>query len=1139
MDNIVVALDRFIRDYYKNLVVRGSLQSVALMGSLFLVAVLSEHWGWFPSAVRGVLFWTLLFVALIAVGWLVVRPWLKMHRLGHRISREQAAKIIGQHFPEVDDKLLNLLQLMGDAPPDADDNHNLLLACIEQKRLQLQPVTFKEAINFRFNRRLLKYAVPPIAVIAVLLMCAPHTVTDPSQRIIHYGSVFERPAPFSFEVCNPLLSCLQGNDFTLEVTTHGEAQPSEVDILLPQRTHRMKVVGNNRFQFTFRQVQTDIYFTLSGGGVNSAPMVIDVDKRPTVSSLQLHITPPSYTGLAASKIEAVGDATVPEGSVLQWNIITQEADSVSLGIICPSIVRINTHAVQRGATRFSHTATASVNYFITAQKSARNGQTTTTDTMTYGLAVVPDAFPQISVTEAIDSAFPDRRIFVGRIADDYGFSGLRFCNVVQSIDALSVPDTTSVGLAISTDANQEFYFTFNTAALALQPGDRLTYWFEVSDNDALHGAKTSRSQPFELLVPTEGEIAQKIERNSSEATSRASAQLSALQQMQREIDNMIRQLIDKKNLDWQDRQNLRQLAEKQRAVQQQMQQVRQQMQENRRLEEKYLTPNEELVKKQQELDRLMNEVMDEKMKQTLNEIDRLLHEADKQKVQQQLEQLKTDNKSLEQQLDQNIELMKRLELEKQTEQAIEKLNQMAEEQRQLSEQTRQSTHADTNIQKRQSQLNQRFEQTKQEIERLEQEHKTLNKDSRFEISDTLKQQIERHQQKATQQLQKGKNQQAADEQHDAAEKMKKMADDMEQAMADDEQAQLAEDADMIRQMLKNLLSLSFKQEDLISRLNTTYIQDPAYQSIISTQHQIAVDFRNVDDSLHAIARRQINVASAIGKETDAVKANLRRSQDRLLDMNQGFYGGYKNYNASSSMQYSMTSLNNLALILAESLEHMQDQMRNNNQKGQKSKSPNNSKNQQQCNSPGKNPSPRSMREMQEQLNRQLEALKKQLDKEGQGRTMPHKTGQGQSLSEEIARAVAQQEMIRRMMEQYANDMKQLQPNNAKLAKELQEMMRQMEHTEVELVNRTLTSQTLQRQQQITTRMLEHENADLQREKDNQRESREANGLYSQPSPAELQKNKQAIGNTTSPLLSLPPNFTPFYRKKANSYFYQK
>ncbi len=96
--DILQALDAFIRKYYKSLLVRGALYAVAIVGILFLSAVLLEHFGWLSSLGRGLLFWGGLAAVLSVIAWFIVRPLLKMTGLGRRISHADAAKIIGKHF---------------------------------------------------------------------------------------------------------------------------------------------------------------------------------------------------------------------------------------------------------------------------------------------------------------------------------------------------------------------------------------------------------------------------------------------------------------------------------------------------------------------------------------------------------------------------------------------------------------------------------------------------------------------------------------------------------------------------------------------------------------------------------------------------------------------------------------------------------------------------------------------------------------------------------------------------------------------------------------------------------------------------------------------------------------------------------
>ena len=137
-NNIIDKLDAFIRKYYKNKLLKGLLLAAAILLAVYIVIVVLEHFGWFGTGVRTALFWMFIASMAAVVAFYVVSPLLKMWRLGRRISYGEAASIIGNHFPEVSDKLLNLLQLQQMGESTGSD---LLSASIEQKTAQLSPVS--------------------------------------------------------------------------------------------------------------------------------------------------------------------------------------------------------------------------------------------------------------------------------------------------------------------------------------------------------------------------------------------------------------------------------------------------------------------------------------------------------------------------------------------------------------------------------------------------------------------------------------------------------------------------------------------------------------------------------------------------------------------------------------------------------------------------------------------------------------------------------------------------------------------------------------------------------------------------------------------------------------------------------------
>jgi hypothetical protein len=127
---------------------------------------------------------------------------------------------------------------------------------------------------------------------------------------------------------------------------------------------------------------------------------------------------------------------------------------------------------------------------------------------------------------------------------------------------------------------------------------------------------------------------------------------------------------------------------------------------------------------------------------------------------------------------------------------------------------------------------------------------------------------------------------------------------------------------------------------------------------------------------------------------------------------------------------------------------------------------------------------------------------------------------------------AQQEFIR-------NELNKInQEDNKKGGKplgNLEDIARQMEQTEKDIVNRMISEETLKRQQEITTRLLESEKAQRERDQDEQRKSEEAKNSF-QRNPNSFEDYKKLKLKEMELLRTVPPSLNSYYRKKVNDYF---
>jgi hypothetical protein len=298
----------------------------------------------------------------------------------------------------------------------------------------------------------------------------------------------------------------------------------------------------------------------------------------------------------------------------------------------------------------------------------------------------------------------------------------------------------------------------------------------------------------------------------------------------------------------------------------------------------------------------------------------------------------------------------------------------------------------------------------------------------------------------------------------------------------------------------------------MKQLSKVNLSDPKYTKYIQEQKNIKDNAKMIEDSLLALSKRQPQIKSFVNKEISAINSNMGKTIEQLEA---------RNIQASTSRQQSiMTSVNNLALMLSETLQQMQQQMQ---QKSSSCKKGGN------CKKPGSTgESISSMRQLQKQLNQQIEKMKQELDKQGMSKN-PSSNGK---MSEQLARMAAEQEALRNELRKLSESLKN-DPNGN--SGNLDKIAKEMEEIEKDIVNKMITNETLMRQQRIMDKLLEAEKAERERDMEEKRESNEAkNDFYS--NPVQFLKYKNLTIRQTELLKPAPPSLNSFYKHKVNEYF---
>ena len=152
-DNLIGQLDNFIRKYYKNKLLKGTLIAVSMIITAYTIVSFTEYYARLSVDFRTAVFFTFISGLAGILFVYIFSPLLKLFKIGKTISYKDASSIISDHFPEIQDKLLNTLELYR----DNKQSPNLLIeAGINQKIESIKIFYFPKAINYKENYKYLK-----------------------------------------------------------------------------------------------------------------------------------------------------------------------------------------------------------------------------------------------------------------------------------------------------------------------------------------------------------------------------------------------------------------------------------------------------------------------------------------------------------------------------------------------------------------------------------------------------------------------------------------------------------------------------------------------------------------------------------------------------------------------------------------------------------------------------------------------------------------------------------------------------------------------------------------------------------------------------------------------------------------------
>ena len=557
-------------------------------------------------------------VATSAVFLLVVAGLLRWiwHRWrAVRLTQDQVALAIEQQTPGTTNQLINSLQLARETGTAASDHSQ---AVLRENHASLQRLHLHQAANLRPAAIRLGFAGVAIAIGVGFYCFKQDQFTNSAARLFQ---PFAKIAPLyrtTLQVEPGDIQAVPGRAVTIRIAIEGQRPPKLAVVQFAGDTRSVEHVpvpaGTGPVNFTFRNLQRSLTYTVTGGDYTTPVYNIEVPLPPQVNLVRAVLHLPAYTRLAPQKIETHGgDLEALHGTRAEVTfVLDQPADTATL-LLEGSAERNAPEktASENAAPKTTATASASAaapsaprpielrrlsptefggeitfknvtGYQVRAQR----GQQSPGASLKYTLRALPDQPPQPTLTG------PDKQAEVqlgGALrlklaaTDDYGLveTGLFARKLGVTAKAGTNAPTSDDGWQVVAHWPQpelkrqwQLDHSLSIAALGAIEGDRIELALRARDADPAKGQTWTTSDTSTLLVGGEGTVFQVLYEQILQSEADLVRLVTRQQDGVRETARWIQKLDPVAGLRLDDQKNLTALATAMRDQAKQQEQLR-------------------------------------------------------------------------------------------------------------------------------------------------------------------------------------------------------------------------------------------------------------------------------------------------------------------------------------------------------------------------------------------------------------------------------------------------------------------------------------------------------------------------------------------------------------------------------------
>ncbi|MEI8133519.1 MAG: DUF4175 family protein [bacterium] len=1106
----------------------GSFVVIAIFLALSVEAIFH-----FSVLARTILFFSAFGVATASFLFFALAPILEYVGLQPTPSHEALLKQIGTHFNQVQDKLLNVYQLSKNLATEITPSFgstSFTGAAFTRTYSEVRGLDFNEILNRSEERKSFIFFLIISAVFVGSFVGAKSEMFGATERLIHFRTFYQKPAPFTFNVVPGNASILRSTAIKVVTTLSGEQLSS---IFL-----RVKESGGNdfdkielhatsdsskhqrRFVYEFHPLHQTEYY-LEAEGIESEHFTVSVLDHPTIKVLSLTLEPPTYTHGKSNKLaDNFGDINALYGTKSDFTIqsskplrsaqiiFTQRVDKASSDTSTTSPATKKTQAYPLSVNGMS--ASASLNFHESGTYHVElldQDSIVSEHPIEYSVALTSDEAPSILLIEPGEHAeLPSnqRLSMVMKVHDDYGFSSVKLGYRIRS--SKYIPEQKEykwLDIPLSNYLAQDLDvpYIWNLVKLELAPQDEVGYVLEVADNDIISGPKKSRTSEYSVRYPSVEEIFKRADEQSNQAVENLKDIKQDAEELKKKIDAAIEEMrpakttdLAKKQQEFTVKKDAEQILKRQEELNNRVADVKKDLEQMTKQLQEQQAISPETMQKYQELQKLFQEIKSPELDLAMKKLEDAMKNVDPKQMQDALKKFQFNEEQFKKSLERTANILKKIKMEQKVDELMKRSDRLAKEQEKAAEKQNELSKKNAKQSPEEKSADERRAKDAQnELDRMKQEAKDVAKDmKKLPESMQAPEEMQEAQEAlndpsmgqamddAEKAMEKGDNEKASQRSQDAAEKAKKARNKLSQLkkkLAQNEKQKTMADMKKLRDEMNRL---SKAEEDIKNKTISAPPLSNVFRNFADEQADRKEELGNAASEMMQAAQRSPEFTAEMGKTIGEAFANMQEALDAMTERDQS--------SAIQHSQQAMAALNKTSEAAQAALASMAKAGKG--AKGQPGDGP-------AENPGGSTPGdqmgdgpPSAMQQFLSQIEK-LTAQQQALNDQMQGMMNGKGGAQQEAMRQQaqLGKMAAEQQGVQKSMEDLLKEQQQSKAGNKSAQEELKKIADEMQEVVSDMREKGINPETIQRQERILSRLLEAQRAVNERDKDQSRQSK--------------------------------------------------